>query len=358
MSPSAGSWFCYWWFFNLIFYSYIFFLGACSISSNCDASWDTAADRNWSVWMQRLISASTHFMPTHHPRYRSFLVFFRRPDPKFTLMKRGECTFPAGIPTNPAKPAGYSVRMEASVPLVTQAPPIQPLQIRPGVITQVKNMAIIKMRAEDIDAITLRDALLLRGGLVNTYDRQYWDDNSEICLPSLFFLFFWQINRPGPTVHSRSWCPLGSRWHQCPRLRRLLTPWWDHRDWLIGGKPFIAGCRNTWFSVNTYLLCVFVLDFVPMLSCKANVSLLVMNLCTPLGGDGLKWCNTFALLNVNDQWVIGVLWDRQRDWVHFDCDRWWRGFGLILQRLCLLIAGRCIPMVTITAPWLHTLSHS
>uniref|UniRef100_A0A8C4H0G0 non-specific serine/threonine protein kinase n=1 Tax=Dicentrarchus labrax TaxID=13489 RepID=A0A8C4H0G0_DICLA len=41
-----------------------------------------------------------------------------------------------GIPTNTAKPAGYSVRMEATVPLVTQAPPIQPIQIRPGVITQ------------------------------------------------------------------------------------------------------------------------------------------------------------------------------------------------------------------------------
>ncbi|XP_056135250.1 homeodomain-interacting protein kinase 3 isoform X2 [Lampris incognitus] len=41
-----------------------------------------------------------------------------------------------GIPTNAAKPAGYSVRMETAVPLVTQAPPIQPLQIRPGVITQ------------------------------------------------------------------------------------------------------------------------------------------------------------------------------------------------------------------------------
>ncbi|XP_056268300.1 homeodomain-interacting protein kinase 3 isoform X1 [Pseudoliparis swirei] len=38
-----------------------------------------------------------------------------------------------GIPTNTAKPAGYSVRMEGSVPLV---PPIQPIQIRPGVITQ------------------------------------------------------------------------------------------------------------------------------------------------------------------------------------------------------------------------------
>ncbi|XP_074469662.1 homeodomain-interacting protein kinase 3 isoform X2 [Sebastes fasciatus] len=41
-----------------------------------------------------------------------------------------------GIPTNTAKPTGYSVRMEASVPLVTQAPSIQPIQIRPGVITQ------------------------------------------------------------------------------------------------------------------------------------------------------------------------------------------------------------------------------
>ncbi|KAI1889567.1 hypothetical protein AGOR_G00164240 [Albula goreensis] len=41
-----------------------------------------------------------------------------------------------GIPPNPSKPAGYAVRMENTVPLVTQAPPIQPLQIRPGVIPQ------------------------------------------------------------------------------------------------------------------------------------------------------------------------------------------------------------------------------
>ncbi|XP_059927492.1 homeodomain-interacting protein kinase 3 isoform X6 [Gadus macrocephalus] len=41
-----------------------------------------------------------------------------------------------GIPTNGAKPSGYSVRMDTAVPLVTQAPPIQPLQIRPGVMTQ------------------------------------------------------------------------------------------------------------------------------------------------------------------------------------------------------------------------------
>ncbi|KAG7467913.1 hypothetical protein MATL_G00137240 [Megalops atlanticus] len=45
-------------------------------------------------------------------------------------------TIQAGIPPNPNKPAGYAVRMDNTVPLVTQAPPIQPLQIRPGVITQ------------------------------------------------------------------------------------------------------------------------------------------------------------------------------------------------------------------------------
>ncbi|XP_077104337.1 homeodomain-interacting protein kinase 3 isoform X2 [Siphateles boraxobius] len=41
-----------------------------------------------------------------------------------------------GLPPNPNKPAGFSVRMENTVPLVTQASAIQPLQIRPGVITQ------------------------------------------------------------------------------------------------------------------------------------------------------------------------------------------------------------------------------
>uniref|UniRef100_A0A671KCP6 non-specific serine/threonine protein kinase n=1 Tax=Sinocyclocheilus anshuiensis TaxID=1608454 RepID=A0A671KCP6_9TELE len=41
-----------------------------------------------------------------------------------------------GLPPNPKKPTGYSVRMDSTVPLVTQASAIQPLQIRPGVITQ------------------------------------------------------------------------------------------------------------------------------------------------------------------------------------------------------------------------------
>uniref|UniRef100_A0A9J7ZA21 non-specific serine/threonine protein kinase n=1 Tax=Cyprinus carpio carpio TaxID=630221 RepID=A0A9J7ZA21_CYPCA len=41
-----------------------------------------------------------------------------------------------GIPSNPNQPAGYSVRMENTLSLVTQAPAIQPLPMRPGVIAQ------------------------------------------------------------------------------------------------------------------------------------------------------------------------------------------------------------------------------
>ncbi|KAI7802898.1 homeodomain-interacting protein kinase 3, partial [Triplophysa rosa] len=41
-----------------------------------------------------------------------------------------------GLPPNLNKPAGFPVRMENTVPLVTPASAMQPLQIRPGVITQ------------------------------------------------------------------------------------------------------------------------------------------------------------------------------------------------------------------------------
>ncbi|XP_072519086.1 homeodomain-interacting protein kinase 3a isoform X2 [Salminus brasiliensis] len=41
-----------------------------------------------------------------------------------------------GIGSNPNQPSGYSVRMENTLPLVTQAPAIQPLPLRPGVIAQ------------------------------------------------------------------------------------------------------------------------------------------------------------------------------------------------------------------------------
>uniref|UniRef100_A0A672PX92 non-specific serine/threonine protein kinase n=1 Tax=Sinocyclocheilus grahami TaxID=75366 RepID=A0A672PX92_SINGR len=41
-----------------------------------------------------------------------------------------------GIPSNPNQPGGYSVRMENTLSLVTQAPAIQPLPMRPGVIAQ------------------------------------------------------------------------------------------------------------------------------------------------------------------------------------------------------------------------------
>ncbi|KAG9338135.1 hypothetical protein JZ751_027107 [Albula glossodonta] len=51
-------------------------------------------------------------------------------------------TIPAGIPPNPNKPAGFSVRMDSTMPLATQAPSIQPLQTCPGVIKQVSEMLL------------------------------------------------------------------------------------------------------------------------------------------------------------------------------------------------------------------------
>ncbi|XP_066580297.1 homeodomain-interacting protein kinase 2 isoform X4 [Amia ocellicauda] len=41
-----------------------------------------------------------------------------------------------GLQASPSKHAGYSVRMENAVPIVTQAPGAQPLQIQPGLLTQ------------------------------------------------------------------------------------------------------------------------------------------------------------------------------------------------------------------------------
>ncbi|XP_073900179.1 homeodomain-interacting protein kinase 3 isoform X6 [Castor canadensis] len=41
-----------------------------------------------------------------------------------------------GIPAAHGKPTSYSIRVDSTVPLVTQAPAVQPLQIRPGVLSQ------------------------------------------------------------------------------------------------------------------------------------------------------------------------------------------------------------------------------
>lgn len=41
-----------------------------------------------------------------------------------------------GLQASPSKHAGYSVRMENAVPIVTQAPGAQPLQIQPGLLAQ------------------------------------------------------------------------------------------------------------------------------------------------------------------------------------------------------------------------------
>ncbi|XP_062952023.1 homeodomain-interacting protein kinase 3 isoform X6 [Cynocephalus volans] len=44
--------------------------------------------------------------------------------------------FGRGIPATHGKPTSYSIRVDSTVPLVTQAPAVQPLQIRPGVLSQ------------------------------------------------------------------------------------------------------------------------------------------------------------------------------------------------------------------------------
>lgn len=72
-------------------------------------------------------------------------------------------------------------------------------------------MAIIKMRAEDMDAITLRDALLLRGGLVNTYDRQLYVSIEMITLKYVCLLFFFLANK-------QAWSN---------RAQQILVPAWQ-----------------------------------------------------------------------------------------------------------------------------------
>uniref|UniRef100_A0A8C8IP06 non-specific serine/threonine protein kinase n=1 Tax=Oncorhynchus tshawytscha TaxID=74940 RepID=A0A8C8IP06_ONCTS len=49
---------------------------------------------------------------------------------------------PPAIQGNPNQP-GYTVRMENTIPMVTQAPPIQPLHMRPGVIAQRNQQILI-----------------------------------------------------------------------------------------------------------------------------------------------------------------------------------------------------------------------
>lgn len=47
-----------------------------------------------------------------------------------------------GLQASPSKHTSYSVRMENAVPIVTQAPGAQPLQIQPGLLTQVGILSI------------------------------------------------------------------------------------------------------------------------------------------------------------------------------------------------------------------------
>ncbi|TSK38460.1 Homeodomain-interacting protein kinase 2 [Bagarius yarrelli] len=58
-----------------------------------------------------------------------------RPDPFQQALIVCPPTF-QGLQASPSKHSGYSVRMENAVPIVTQAPGGQPLQIQPGLLTQ------------------------------------------------------------------------------------------------------------------------------------------------------------------------------------------------------------------------------
>lgn len=68
------------------------------------------------------------------------------------------------------------------------------------------------MRAEDMDAITLRDALLLRGGLVNTYDRQSYVSIEMITLKYVCLLFFFFL------ANKQAWSN---------RAQQILVPAWQ-----------------------------------------------------------------------------------------------------------------------------------
>lgn len=85
--------------------------------------------------------------------------------------------------------------MEASVPLVTQAPPIQPLQIRPGVITQVKGVARMQvMVIETEHRLRLRDSLsfLVSVDLVNTLCKVMKALRGSL-LSGIFFFFGFSV---------------------------------------------------------------------------------------------------------------------------------------------------------------------
>lgn len=56
------------------------------------------------------------------------------------------CALRAGLQASPSKHTSYSVRMENAVPIVTQAPGAQPLQIQPGLLTQVGRQSGIARR--------------------------------------------------------------------------------------------------------------------------------------------------------------------------------------------------------------------
>lgn len=61
-----------------------------------------------------------------------------------------------GLQASPSKHTSYSVRMENAVPIVTQAPGAQPLQIQPGLLTQVGTFKYRRKRTNRVWILTER----------------------------------------------------------------------------------------------------------------------------------------------------------------------------------------------------------
>lgn len=80
-------------------------------------------------------------------------------------------------------------------------------------------------------------------------------DESKVCSDATFASL--HSNSLGQLVHSKSWCPLGSRWHRwhrCPHHQPLWrrTQWQAHRDWVTGGKTCIYFRR---LHYTVFLMC-------------------------------------------------------------------------------------------------------
>lgn len=73
----------------------------------------------------------------------------------------------SGLQTSPSKHAGYSVRMENAVPIVTQAAGAQPLQIQPGLLAQVNNNFGPRNNFKELDRVVNKEERFMCGSYLD-----------------------------------------------------------------------------------------------------------------------------------------------------------------------------------------------